>query len=48
MCSVTGCHKQENTYHEITITAFVAMQFNLCDRHYTQFKQDLDYITAIS
>ncbi len=43
-CSVAGCHKQKNTYHEITITTFVAVRFNLCERHYKQFKQDLDYI----
>ncbi len=43
-CSIEGCHKRENTYHEITVTAFVAMQFNLCERHFKQFKKDLDYI----
>ncbi len=40
VCSIVGCFKRENTYHEITVTAFVALRFNLCERHYQQLKQE--------
>ena len=40
-CSIVGCHKRENTYHEITVTAFMGLRFNLCERHYKQFEQEL-------
>ena len=43
-CSIKGCHQQKSTYHQITITTFMAMQFNLCESHYKQFQQEATLI----
>ena len=43
-CSIEGCHQQKGTYHQITITVFLALQFNLCESHYKQFQQEVTLI----